>query len=271
MLKQKSAIVTGSTSGIGLGIARAFAAQGADVMLNGFGNADEIEFTRAEMERTHRVKVRYSGADMSQARADPRAWPSEARGRVRQGRHRRQQRRHPARRADRGVPGGEVGRDRRDQPVVGVPPDQGGRAGDEGAPLRPHRQHRLGARPDRIAVQGGVRDCQARPDRPVEDGRARSRRIRHHVEHDLPGLREDAAGRPADRRPGEGARHLRGRRRPRRAARAPGAKGFRPRRRARRARGLPRLRRRRVDDRRARSRWTAAGPSTDRTDPRRRP
>ena len=65
MLKQRSAIVTGSTSGIGLGIARAFAEQGADVMLNGFGNVDEIEFTRAEMERTHRVKVRYSGADMT--------------------------------------------------------------------------------------------------------------------------------------------------------------------------------------------------------------
>ena len=66
MLKQKSAIVTGSTSGIGLGIARAFAEQGADVMLNGFGNAEEIEATRAEMERRYGVKVRYSGADMSQ-------------------------------------------------------------------------------------------------------------------------------------------------------------------------------------------------------------
>ena len=66
MLKQKSAIVTGSTSGIGLGMAHAFAEQGADVMLNGFGNADEIEFTRAEMERRYGVKVRYSGADMSQ-------------------------------------------------------------------------------------------------------------------------------------------------------------------------------------------------------------
>jgi len=65
MLKQKSAIVTGSTSGIGLGIARAFAEQGADVMLNGFGDADEIEFTRAGIERTCRVKVRYSNADMS--------------------------------------------------------------------------------------------------------------------------------------------------------------------------------------------------------------
>ena len=65
MLKQKSAIVTGSTSGIGLGIARAFAEQGADVMLNGFGNAQEIEFIRAEMQRQFGVKVRYSAADMS--------------------------------------------------------------------------------------------------------------------------------------------------------------------------------------------------------------
>ena len=64
MLKQKSAIVTGSTSGIGLGIARAFAESGADVMLNGFGNADEIEFTRAELQRTCDVRVRYSNADM---------------------------------------------------------------------------------------------------------------------------------------------------------------------------------------------------------------
>ena len=66
MLKQKSAIVTGSTSGIGLGIAHALAEQGADIMLNGFGNAAEIEFTRAELERQFGVKVRYSGADMSQ-------------------------------------------------------------------------------------------------------------------------------------------------------------------------------------------------------------
>ncbi|HEU5296293.1 MAG TPA: 3-hydroxybutyrate dehydrogenase [Burkholderiaceae bacterium] len=65
MLKQKSAIVTGSTSGIGLGIARGLAEQGADVLLNGFGNADEIEFTRAELQDQYGVKVRYSSADMS--------------------------------------------------------------------------------------------------------------------------------------------------------------------------------------------------------------
>jgi 3-hydroxybutyrate dehydrogenase len=66
MLKQKSAIVTGSTSGIGLGIARGLAEQGADVMLNGFGDPTEIEFTRAELQRQYGVKVRYSNADMSQ-------------------------------------------------------------------------------------------------------------------------------------------------------------------------------------------------------------
>ncbi len=64
MLKGKSAIVTGSTSGIGLGIARAFAAQGADVMLNGFGDAGQIEALRADLEKEFGVRVAYSGADM---------------------------------------------------------------------------------------------------------------------------------------------------------------------------------------------------------------
>ncbi|MFP3557358.1 SDR family NAD(P)-dependent oxidoreductase [Paraburkholderia sp. SIMBA_049] len=67
MPKQKSAIVTGSTSGIGLAIARILAEQGADVMLNGFGDAHEIEFTRAGLQRQYGVKVRYSGADMRQS------------------------------------------------------------------------------------------------------------------------------------------------------------------------------------------------------------
>jgi 3-hydroxybutyrate dehydrogenase len=65
MLKGKSAIVSGSTSGIGLGIARALAAQGADIMLNGFGNAAEIEATRAGIENDFGVRALYSPADMA--------------------------------------------------------------------------------------------------------------------------------------------------------------------------------------------------------------
>ncbi len=65
MLKGKVAIVTGSTSGIGLGVAERLAASGADIMLNGFGDAAEIEETRKELAESYSVKVGYSGADMS--------------------------------------------------------------------------------------------------------------------------------------------------------------------------------------------------------------
>lgn len=65
MLKGKVAVVTGSTSGIGLGIARAFAAEGAAILLNGFGDAGEIDRLRKELAATHGVRMAYSGADMS--------------------------------------------------------------------------------------------------------------------------------------------------------------------------------------------------------------
>lgn len=69
MLKQKVAIVTGSTSGIGLGIATAFAAQGANVVLNGFGEAQAIEATRRSLADQYGVEVRYDGADLSSGEA----------------------------------------------------------------------------------------------------------------------------------------------------------------------------------------------------------
>ena len=65
MTANRTAIVTGSTSGIGLGIAEAFAAAGHTVVLNGFGDADEIEATRSRLEADHGVTVTYDGADMT--------------------------------------------------------------------------------------------------------------------------------------------------------------------------------------------------------------
>ena len=66
MFKGLTALVTGSTSGIGLGIATAFAAKGANVVLNGFGDAAAIESIRTKLATDHDVEVRYDGADLSQ-------------------------------------------------------------------------------------------------------------------------------------------------------------------------------------------------------------
>ncbi len=74
MAKRLNAVITGSTSGIGLGIAEAFAADGMNVMLNGFGDADEIERTRTGLAEKYAVDVRYSGADMTK--------PDEIRGMI---------------------------------------------------------------------------------------------------------------------------------------------------------------------------------------------
>ncbi len=65
MLTGKVAIITGSTSGIGLGIARSLASAGANIVLNGFGNPAEIEGIRKEIEAQTDVKVVYNRADMT--------------------------------------------------------------------------------------------------------------------------------------------------------------------------------------------------------------
>jgi len=68
-LAGRAAIVTGSTSGIGLGIAKALAAEGANIVLNGFGDAAEIERTRASLAEERGVGVVYDGADLTRSDA----------------------------------------------------------------------------------------------------------------------------------------------------------------------------------------------------------
>ena len=109
MFKGKTALVTGSTSGIGLGIATTFAAKGANVILNGFGDAAAIEKLRAKLScrsrrdgPLRRRRPFATGAD----RGDD----GQGAGRIRRDRHPRQQRRHPARGADRRVSGRQMER-----------------------------------------------------------------------------------------------------------------------------------------------------------------
>ena len=65
MLKEKSALITGSTGGIGLGIARALAGQGCNIMLNGLGDPEKIETTRIGLETEFGITARFHGADMT--------------------------------------------------------------------------------------------------------------------------------------------------------------------------------------------------------------
>jgi 3-hydroxybutyrate dehydrogenase len=69
MSERRAALVTGSTSGIGLAVATAFAKSGMDVMLNGFGDAAEIEKLRSGLERDAGVSVKYDGADLTKPEA----------------------------------------------------------------------------------------------------------------------------------------------------------------------------------------------------------
>ncbi|MEZ5653972.1 MAG: 3-hydroxybutyrate dehydrogenase [Burkholderiaceae bacterium] len=68
-MKDKRALVTGSTSGIGLGIAQALAAQGCNIVLNGFGDPQVIDAIRKQLADEHGVAVEYQGADLSDPRA----------------------------------------------------------------------------------------------------------------------------------------------------------------------------------------------------------
>ena len=133
----KCAVVTGSNSGIGLGVAEEMARLGADVVLNSFTDRPEDHALAERLAGAHGVRAIYVQADMADGAAcrglvDPRRRRDGAR------RHPRQQRRHPARRPDPGLPGREVGPDHRDQPLLGLPHHRRGVAADAGAGLGPN-------------------------------------------------------------------------------------------------------------------------------------
>ena len=183
-LTGKVSLVTGSTSGIGLGIARALAEAGSAVVLNGFGIAAEIAKTRDQIAADFDVEVSYSAADMTQPGGDCR----DDRGYRRQSRPARysgQQCRHPACRAARAVSGREMGRDPVDQPVVGVSHHAAGVAGDASEQVRADHQHRVRAWIGRVALQGGLCRGQARHRRPDQGRGAGDCGRRHHLQCDL--------------------------------------------------------------------------------------
>lgn len=68
-LQDRAALITGSTSGIGLGIARAMAGKGANIMLNGFGDSQEIEEIRQGLENEYGITAAYSDADLTSRQA----------------------------------------------------------------------------------------------------------------------------------------------------------------------------------------------------------
>ena len=164
-LEGETAIVTGSTSGIGLGIARALAQRGANVVLNGFGDAGEIEIVRGALAAENDVEVAYDGADMSKPEAIHRMIELRV-SPFRTHRHSRQQRRHPACGADRGIPARQVGCHSRHQSERRVSHDACRFRRDERARLGPHRECRIGPRSRRLAVQVGLCGRQARRARP---------------------------------------------------------------------------------------------------------
>ncbi len=209
MFTNKTALITGSTSGIGEGIARALAAGGANIVLNGFGDAAQIEALRAEIATTHGVRVRYDGADMSK--------PEQIEAMI------------AAALKEFGAidilvnnagiqhvapidefPAGQMGCDHRHQPVVGLPHHTPGVARDEAAWLGPHRQRRLGACAGGQSVQERLRGGQARHCRTDQDRGAGSRAGGDHRQRDLPRIRAHPAGGETDSRYREGARHHRG-------------------------------------------------------------
>ena len=202
----KTAFVTGSTSGIGLGIAAGLAGSGTNIVLNGFGPADEIDKIVSDLKRQHNVGVMYSSADIAD--------PDEIEEMV-------DQTRTEFGGVDILVNNAGI---QHVDPIEEFPVDKWNAIiaiNLSGAfhtcrltvpdmkkkGLGADHQRRLSARVGRLAVQ--IRLCvgQTRPRRPDQDGRARTRRARRYRQRDLSGIRADTAREKANSRAGQGARH----------------------------------------------------------------
>ena len=171
LLQGKSAVITGSTSGIGLGIARALAEQGADILLNGFGPAGGDQRTakvsRQDIQRPCVIQQRRHVRSAGHYN-DGRSGNAGVRSR----RHPREQCRHSIHGSCPEVSHGPLGRDHIDQSFSGLSRNQSGIAADAGPQLGPHHQYRVDSRPGGIGRKVGLRCGKARSGRLYQGRRA---------------------------------------------------------------------------------------------------
>ena len=209
ILTGKTAVVTGSTSGIGLAYARAFAGAGANIVLNGMGAPADIEKERSGIETDFKVKAVHSPADMTKPAeiAEMIALGEKTFGSV------------DVLVNNAGIqfvsPIEEFPPEKWEaiiahQSVVGVLRHPCRRARDEEARLGPHHQHRFRAFVGGLAVQVGLCLGQAWHRRPHQDRGAGACDLQDHLQLHQPRLCLDAAGRAPDSRDHEGAQHDQG-------------------------------------------------------------
>ena len=160
-LKDKTALVTGSTSGIGLGIARALAQAGCNIVLNGFGESREIERERAQIAGDFGVGAAFDGADLAKPAEIVRMIEASD-ARIRQGRHPRQQCWYPTHGANRRVPHRSMGRGNCDKSIGKLSHDACRHSANAGAQLGPYYQYRFHARFSGVSRKSRLRRRKAR-------------------------------------------------------------------------------------------------------------